>query len=126
MYVDSHCRRFVATEPIALYSLVKLDGSNRVGVNDLTDTPIGVAMRQAFAEGDEIAVKMLNAPGSFPGIAAEAFSANVLLFTENGGTLQDTAATGAKPIGRSFKAAAAGEYFEWIPAGASYAGEAAE
>lgn len=112
--------RMVAPEAVPKFSLVKPDG----GVNDLTDRPIGVAMTAAYGSGDEYECRLLNAQGTQLGIAEEALSKGAILYTENGGTLQDTAAATSHPVGIAMEDASSGQVFEWLPLGPSFGGAA--
>lgn len=106
-YVDTNCRTFTADGAIPLYSLVNFASPGKVGVNGLAERPIGVAMREAFADGDEIPVKLLNASGTFKVIAVEALAVGATLYTEAAGKVQDTAQATSLPLFQALEAATA-------------------
>jgi hypothetical protein len=115
-YVDTNERTFTASAAVPLYSLVTFANTGKVAVTGLAERPIGVAMRAAFADGDEIPVKLINSAGSFKGIAVEALAIAATLYTEAGGKMQDTAASTALPVGIALEAATAdGDIIEWLP-----------
>lgn len=103
---DSGYRTFTAGEAITQYDLVYLSAANTVSVNDIANQPIGVA-QEAAASGALVKVKLMNAPGTFKVRAKEALSAGALLYTEDGGEVQDTAAATSFPIMRAIEAATA-------------------
>lgn len=122
--VDTGTKTFTATEAIPKYSTVKLD-TGGVGVCDLTDRCIGTAVTEAYASGDLVTVKLLNAPGTHKVIANEASAANATLYTEAGGLVQDTAQATSLPTFLALEAATA--QFDVIEALAlPYGGPAAE
>lgn len=97
----------VADEAIPQYSRVKFDSDGRVTIAGLADQDIGVAMEPAFAAGDQIPVRLRNAPGTVPMIAIEALAVGALVYTETDGKVQDTAASTAFLTGRALEAATA-------------------
>lgn len=115
-YVDTNERTFIASAAIPLYALVTFANTGKVAATGLADRPVGVAMRAAFADGDEIPVKLINGSGSFKGIAKEASAIAAVLYTEVGGKLQDTAETTALPVGIALEAATnENDIIEWLP-----------
>ncbi len=115
-YVDTNERTFTASAAIPLYSLVTFANTGKVASTGLAERPIGVAMRAAFADGDEIPVKLINGSGSFKGIAKEVSAIAAVLYTEAGGKLQDTAESTSLPVGIALEAATAeGDIIEWLP-----------
>ena len=112
---DSGYVTFTASAAITLYALVKY-ASGKVTTCGLADRPIGVAMDAAFADGDEIAVKLLTSPGTFKCIAKEACAVSAILYTEAGGKVQDTAEATALPIFQAMEAASAeNDIIECLP-----------
>lgn len=110
---DSWYRTFVAGEAIAQYDQVYISGANTVSIADLTNRPIGVS-QAAAAIGAAVTVKMLYP--TFKVRAEEAFAAAALLYTENSGTVQDTAASTSLPMYQAIEAAtAAGDIVEVVP-----------
>jgi len=115
-YVDTNERTFTASAAIAQYALVTYANTGKVAATGLAERPIGVAMRAAFADGDEIAVKLLTGAGTFKGIAKEASAIAATLYTEVGGKLQDTAESTSLPVGIALEAATAeNDIIEWLP-----------
>jgi len=115
-YVDTNTKTFTASAAIPQFALVTLANTGKVAVTGLAERPIGVAWREAFADGDEIAVKLLTASGTFKGIAKEALAVAAVLYTEAAGKLQDTAETTANPVGIALGAATAdNDIIEWMP-----------
>lgn len=115
-YSDGGCRTFEADEAIPVYSRVKLDADGKVTIAGLADKDIGVAMREAFAAGDEIAVKLRNAQGTLPCLASEAIAVGATVYTEASGKVQDTAQATAFIFGTAVTAATAdGDEIEVLP-----------
>lgn len=115
-YVDTNTRTFTASAAITQYSLVTFANTGKVAATGLAERPIGVAMRAALADGDEIPVKLLNGSGSFKGIAKEALALAATLYTEAGGKLQDTAEATSLPVGIALEAATAeNDVIEFLP-----------
>lgn len=110
---DTWYRTFLTGEAISQYDLVYLSAANTVSVADLTNRPIGVA-QAAAASGDPVNVKLF-----FPTYkvrAEEALDAGAVLYTENGGTVQDTAQATSLPIMQALEAATTkGDIIEAIP-----------
>jgi hypothetical protein len=99
-----------------LYSLVNFASPGKVGVNGLAERPIGVAMRAAFADGDEIPVKLWNGSGTFKVIAVEALAVGAVLYTTPAGKVRDTAQATSLPICQALEAATAdGDIIEVVP-----------
>jgi len=114
-YVDTNTRTFTASAAITKYALVTY-ASGKVTTCGLAERPIGVAMDTAFADGDEISVKLFNGAGTFKVIAKEALAVSAILYTEAGGKVQDTAEATALPIGQALEAATAdGDIIEMLP-----------
>lgn len=114
-YKDSSTITLTASAAITQYALVRLS-AGKIAACGLAERPVGVAMTAAFADGDEIDVKVLNAPGTFKGIAKEALAVSAVLYTEAGGKLQDTAEATALPVGIALEAATAdNDIIEWLP-----------
>lgn len=115
-YVDTNERTFTAAAAIPQYALVNFASTGKVSKNGLAERPVGIAMRAAFADGDEIPVKLLNGSGSFKGIASEALAVGATLYTESDGEVQDTAQATSLPVGIALEAATAdGDIIEFLP-----------
>lgn len=96
-----------ADEAIPLYAVVKLS-STGAGVCDLSAVPMGVAQEEAYAAGQEIRIKLLQgSQGTFKVNANEALAEGAVVYTEDGGLVQDTAATNSYPVGIALEAATA-------------------
>lgn len=109
-------KTFPVSAAVTQYALVTLANTGKVASTGLAERPVGIAMEPAFADGDRIAVKLLNNSGTFLGIAKEALAIGATLYTEAGGKLQDTAETTANPIGIALTAATAeNDVIEWVP-----------
>lgn len=118
---DTWYRTFVAGEAISQYDLVYITAANTVSVADLTNRPIGVS-QAAAASGAGVNVKMFYP--TYKVRAEEALAAGAMLYTENGGTVQDTAASTSLPVMQALEAATAnGDIIEAIPV--QYGGVAA-
>lgn len=113
---DTNTVTMTASAAISQFALVNLASTGKVAANGLAQRPVGIAMEAAFADGDEIPVKLLNGSGTFKGIAAEALAVGATLNTEAGGKLQDTAELTSLPVGIAMEAATAdGDIIEWLP-----------
>lgn len=106
-YTDNNCKTFVADEAIAVHLRVKLDSDGRVTTAALADKEIGTAVTPAAAAGDVITVRLRSAAGTHKMVAIEALAIGATVYTETGGKVQDTAATGAFQIGTALEAATA-------------------
>lgn len=104
---DAGVKTFEADAAIALHARVKLESDGKIVTAGLTDKDIGTALREAFASGDHIPVKLRSAAGTHLMIANEAFDAGADLYTEANGKVQDTAAATAFYIGSAMEAAGA-------------------
>ena len=91
---------------IAKYALVQIEADGDVIQNVLATRPIGVAQTEAFAAGDVIDVKLLNASGTQKMIASTALTAGDPCFTAADGEIGDTAST-ARLVGIALEDAGA-------------------
>lgn len=115
-YVDTNERTFTASAAIPQFALVTLANTGKIAATGLAERPIGIATRAAFADGDRIAVKLLNGSGTFKGIAKEAMAIAATLYTEVGGKVQDTAESTSLPIGIALEAATnENDIIEFLP-----------
>jgi len=105
--VDGNHKTFEADAAIPIYSRVKLDSDGKITVAGLADKDIGTATREAFAAGDEIAVKLRTAAGTHKMLASEALAAGATVYTETSGQVQDTAQATAFQVGTALEAATA-------------------
>lgn len=104
-YVATLERTFTASAAIAKNALVQLANTGKVSTNGLATRPIGIATQAAFADGDEITVRMLYP--SYKIIAKEAFAIAATLYTEADGKVQDTAESTSLPMFIALEAATA-------------------
>lgn len=86
---------FIAAGAIPKHALVQMTTTAKtVDVNGLATIPIGTALNEAFAAGDQVAVQPLF-DGTHKVICSEAVDVGDILYTESDGEVQDTAqATG--------------------------------
>ena len=105
-YNDSGVTTFEADEAIPQFARVKLDSDGKITVAGLADKEIGTALREAFAAGEKISVKLRSAPGTHKMIAADALSVGDPVFSQASGKVGDTEAT-AFLIGTALEATTA-------------------
>ena len=105
-YVDGNEKSFEADAAIEQYARVKLDADGKITTAGLADKEIGTAMREAFAAGDVIPVRLRSAAGTHKMIAADALTAGDPVFSQASGKVGDTEAT-AFLIGIALEDAAA-------------------
>ena len=82
---DTGCVPMSAGAAIAKYALVQVEADGDVITNVLATRPLGVAQTEAFAAGDVIDVKLLNASGTFKIIASAALTTADPVFTAAAG-----------------------------------------
>jgi len=102
---DANTRSFNAIEAIPLHALVSMS-STGVQVCAINEEPIGVATREAFAAGNEIAVKLFTGAGTHKMIASAALAKGASCFTAADGEIGASAST-AYRIGIVLEAAGA-------------------
>lgn len=102
-YVDGNEKGFEADGAIAQYARVKLDADGKVTVAGASDVDIGVAMREAFAAGDRIPVRLASAAGTFKVIAADEIATGAKIYTAASGKVNDVA--GGVDWGRALEGA---------------------
>ncbi|MCC9655290.1 capsid cement protein [Rhodopirellula halodulae] len=105
MYNDNGTKTFEADAAIAQYARVILEADGKIVTAGIAQIGDGIAMREAFAAGDSIPVKLWNSAGTFKMIAGEAFAAGADLYTEVSGKVQDTAASTSFKFAKAFQAA---------------------
>ncbi len=111
---DSFCVTFEAGGAISQYARVKIT-SGKLAVAGIYDADIGVAERQAFADGDVIPVRLLNSPTQKV-IAAGAISQGAYVYTAANGKVSATKAAGSHFRGVALEAASAdGDIIEIQP-----------
>lgn len=106
-YVESNCKTFEADEAIAKYLRVKLDSDGKITTAGATDKDIGTAESEAFAAGDDIAVRLSSATGTQKCVAAGAITVGAAVHTAASGKVNDTQATGAFVYGIALEGASA-------------------
>ena len=90
---DTGCIPMSAGAAIAKNALVQIEADGDVITNVLATRPIGVAQTEAFAAGDVIDVKLLNASGTQKMIASVVLTTGDPCFTAAAGKVGDTAST---------------------------------
>lgn len=112
---DTGTRTFTADAAIAQFARVVFEADGRIVAAGLTEPGIGIAQAEAFAAGDEIAVKLWNSAGTFKMIAVEALAVGAALSTEADGKVQDTAASTSVAFAQALEAATAdGDIIECV------------
>ena len=97
---DSGFRTFTANEAIELYSRVKIHTDGKVQKAGLAELGIGTNQTAAaFADGDEISVKLYSAGGTHKMRCKEAVDVGDAVFTDAAGEIQDTSTSTAFQIG---------------------------
>jgi hypothetical protein len=115
---DTGTVTMIASGAIAQFAHVTYANTGKVAQGGLADYPIGFAQNQAFADGDEVAVKLFTASGTTRAIAAGDFAVDDVLYgaangrVDNDGGVNDTAV--AVGIALSL-AGAAGDIVEIVP-----------
>lgn len=105
MHNENGLKTFEADAAIAQYARVIVEADGKIVTAGLAQIGDGVAMREAFAAGEFIAVKLWNSGGTFPMIAGEAFANGATLYTEASGKVQDTAASTSFKFAKAYQAA---------------------
>ena len=102
-------RAFPPNATLSQYARVKLLSTGKIDPAGLADKGIGNIAREAFQKDVDNAVPItVHLDGRIlKGIAKEAFDAGVVLRSEAGGKLQDTAESTSVPVGISLEAATA-------------------
>lgn len=107
-YFDSSARPFVAGGAIDQHLRVKLSGGKLVvaglGATD-ENVELGTMTEASFQDGDLRAVRLRNAPGTCPMVAAKAIDAGDLVYGAAGGKVSDAASGGV--LGQAMDSSAA-------------------
>ena len=112
-FVDSNTKSFTADGAIKQHALVRVTATG-VATAGITHHAIGSATREAFAAGDEIAVKLLTGSGTHKVIASAALAQGADVFTAASGKVGASAST-ARRIGKLLEAAGAdGDIVEMV------------
>jgi hypothetical protein len=88
MYQDNSYITVVAGEALEDNRLVKLSAARTVVYADATDTPIGVTTRKV-ANGEPVAIKLLNGQGTIQCTAKAAITVNAELYGDADGKVND-------------------------------------
>ena len=113
--VVTRTKTFTAGGAIKPHRLVKLS-SGKIALAALGDDPIGVLEVEAFADGDKVAVALLNAQGTIKMEADAAVTEGAKVYGRALGRVDDNSATSAVFVGRAMeKADAQGDLFEVMP-----------
>lgn len=118
-FIDGPVKTLQAAGAIGQYVLVKCSAANTVDVAGLAEQPIGVAMRAAFAAGDDVPVRLLSACGTIKCYAAAAITVGTVVYGRASGYVDDNSGSSAVRVGVTLDAAtAAGDIVEVVPCGA--------
>lgn len=121
--IEGPKRTFTAGAAIEPNRRVKLSGGKLAYAGAADTVCIGTAAGRAFVDGDEIAVRLLNAEGTHPATASEAITAGATAYAAANGKV---ASTGTVVAGVVLQAATAdGDVIELLPAPAPILGEVA-
>lgn len=114
-YIDGNERTFTAGGALDQYLRVKLS-SGKLAAAGIGDKDLGVTTRAAFADGDDVAVRLRNCNGTTKGIAAKAIAVGDTVYTAASGKFSDAQGTGAFEYGVALSAASGnGSVFEILP-----------
>ena len=117
--IEGTKKTFTAGAAFIAFALVKLSSGKVIeNTATATDDPIGVAECAAAADGDLVAVRLLNGPGTFEMVAAGAIDADADVYAADGGKIQalPVAAGTYRKIGIALAAATAdGDIIEVLP-----------
>ena len=121
MYVDGCIKTFTAGAAFLAHALVKLSSGKVVkSTATATDDPVGIAEYAAEADGDEVAVRLLNTDGTVEMVAAGAVTSGTIVYAAADGKVQTlpVAAATYRQIGIALEAATAdGDIIEVLPYG---------
>lgn len=106
-YVEGATRSFQANAALGRYLRVKLNGSNKlvVAVAADVDEELGTIEQAATAADEYVPVRLRTAQGTRHMIASKAIAINDDIYTDAGGKVTDTSATGNFKIGKALTAA---------------------
>jgi len=112
-FVETNCRTFTAGAAIAQYLRVKLS-AGKLAAAGATDADLGTIERDSFADGDEVSVRLWNAPGTRKMVAAGAITQYANVYGASGGKVDDV--SNEKFIGIALEAATGdGSIIEVLP-----------
>lgn len=106
-YTEAPCKGYPAGGAIAKNLRVKLLSTGKLAVAGISDKDIGVTENAAFAEDDDVTVRLRTAPGTHKVTVSEAVDAGAELYTAASGKVSDTYASGSYPYGVALEAATA-------------------
>jgi len=117
--VRTAIKTFTAGAAFLAHALVKLSSGKVIeNTATATDDPIGVAEYEAAADGDVVAVRLLNTEGTVEMVAAGAITSGVEVYAAADGKIQALPAGAGtyRKIGIALEAATAdGEIIEVLP-----------
>ena len=120
-YVDCCTRTFTAGAAVSAHALVKLSSGKVVhNTATATDDPVGIAEYAAAADGDDLAVRLINTDGTVEIVAAGAITSGAVVYAADAGKVQALPAAAAtyRQIGIALEAAGAdGDIIEILPYG---------
>lgn len=88
-YVETPCRSFTAGAALSLHRRVVLS-AGKLAYAGASDVAIGTLEKPSFADGDEVAVRLRNAPGTRKMVAAAAIAAGAYVYGAASGKVDDT------------------------------------
>ena len=104
---ESACHGYTASEAIAKHLRVILNSDGELEVAGIDEADIGTAENPAFADQDEVTVRLRTAQGTCKAVASEAFDAGAQLYTAASGKVSDTNASGSLQFGTALEEAGA-------------------
>jgi len=112
MYNVNRTQTFTALAALVLGQMVTISGARSVDATGPGQTPDGVVVRDC-ASGEEVAVALFNAGGTFEVMASGTFSAGAILYSQASGTV-DAIRTGRSILRALQASTASGDIIEAI------------
>lgn len=103
-FYDANTISAISGEALEMYRFVKFSSSTVVYADALDEDFIGVTLRKV-GSGEYVPIKVINAAGTFPAVAAGTFSANAILYLADDGKVDDSTGGGSIKVGIAGKAA---------------------
>jgi hypothetical protein len=114
-YNSTGVKNFDAAEAIPRHRLVKLGTAGTITLADANEEAIGASVKEAFASGENIGVKMTSAAGTVALEAAGAFNAGAVVYGQANGKVDDVSSSTLR-YGIALEAAGAdGDIVEVLP-----------
>jgi len=89
-FVETPTKRFEADGAIAQYARAKMDADGKVTVCSASEAMDGTTEQEAFAAGDEVALRLRSAQGTRKMICSEAIAAGDLVYAAASGKVATT------------------------------------